>query len=176
MSFIKFFHATQTDDNDVERVKSCIHNIKTAVSVKSGVADFIDYDDSSVAFAGSKDRMELFLEIYTQKYDGKKYLYASLDDEVSWQEWDFETQAAFENNIVKHIADRVNRTIKTVTEKVKHKSYRQAVYYLEESSGEWVLLEEEQTENKLFCLIAANKTETEETVKTYKLSWDTTAE
>ncbi|MBP3692020.1 MAG: hypothetical protein J6I80_02110, partial [Clostridia bacterium] len=123
MSLFKFFHATKTYEEDIQREKECVLRIKNAISQKSGIDKFIDYDEFAVAFAGSKDNMELFLEICTQKYDGKKYLYASVDDEVSWHEWDFDNLDEFENNIVDYIANRVNRTIKTVTE-VKNKSFR----------------------------------------------------
>ena len=176
MGLFKFFHATKTLEEDIQREKDCIARIKQAVSQKCGIDKFVDYDDFTVAFAGSKDNMELLLEICTQKYDGKKYLYASLDDEVSWQEWDFDNLDEFENNIIEHIANRVNRTVKTVIKKVKHKSYQETVYYLDNETNEWVLMEDDQTEDKFVCFIAANKTETEETIKTYKLethaSWD----
>ena len=71
--------------------------------------------------------MELMLQISTQKYERKKYLYASLDDEVSWHEWDFGSIYEFENNIIEYIANRVNRTIKTVTE-VSRECFRMASY------------------------------------------------
>ena len=112
MSLFKFFHSTKTLEEDIQREKDCILRIKQAVSQKCGIDEFIDYDEFAVAFAGSKDNMELLLEICTQKCDDKKYLYASLDDEVSWQEWDFDNLDEFENNIIDHIANRVNRTIK----------------------------------------------------------------
>ena len=115
MSLFKFFHTTKTDEEDIQREKDCITRIKQAVSQKCGIDNFIDYDDFTVAFAGSKDNIELMLEICTQKYDGKKYLYASVDDEVSWQEWDFDNSDEFENNIVEYIANRVNRTIKILS-------------------------------------------------------------
>ena len=169
MAFFKFFHATKTLEEDIQREKDCILRIKNAVSQKCGIDKFVDYDDFTVAFAGSKDNMELLLEICTQKYDGKKYLYASVDHEVSWQEWDFDNLDEFENNIIEHIANRVNRTVKTVIKKVKHKSYQETVYYLDNETNEWVLMEDDQTEDKFVCFIAANKTETEETIKTYKL-------
>ena len=169
MSLFKFFHTTKTYDEDIQREKDCIARIKQAVSNKCGIDNFIDYDDYTVAFAGSKDNMELMLEICTQKYDGKKYLYASVDDEVSWQEWDFNNLDEFENNIIEHIANRVNRTIKTVIKKAKHESYQETVYYLDRETNEWVLIEDDQTDDKLVCFIAANKTETTETIKTYKL-------
>ena len=169
MALFKFFHATKTLEEDIQREKDCILRIKNAVSQKCGIDKFVDYDDFTVAFAGSKDNMELMLEICTQKCQGKKYLYASVDDEVSWQEWDFNNLDEFENNIIEYIANRVNRTIKTVIKKVKHKSYQKTVYYLNNETNEWVLMEDDQTEDTFVCFIAANKTETEETIKTYKL-------
>ena len=176
MSLFKFFHSTKTLEEDIQREKDYILRIKNAVSQKCGIDNFIDYDDFTVAFAGSKDNMELMLEICTQKCQGKKYLYASVDDEVSWQEWDFNNLDEFENNIIEYIANRVNRTVKTVIKKVKHKSYQETVYYLDNETNEWVLMEDDQTEDKFVCFIAANKTETNETIKTYKLqtsvSWD----
>ena len=113
--------------------------------------------------------MELILEICTQECDGKNYLYASVDDEVSWQEWDFDNPDEFENNIIDYIASRVNRTIKTVIKKVKHKSYQETVYYLDETTNEWIVVNDHRTEDKKFCLIVANKTETTETIRIYKL-------
>ena len=72
----KFFRSNKDDEIDIEKEKNCIRIIKQSVSEKCGISDFIDYDDFTVAFAGSKDNMQLMLEICTQKYDGKKYLYA----------------------------------------------------------------------------------------------------
>ena len=57
----------------------------------------------------------------------------------------------------------------TGCKKVKHKSYQETVYYLDKETNEWVLMEDDQTEDMFVCFIAANKTETEETIKTYKL-------
>lgn len=170
MSLLKFFHATKTLEEDIQREKDCILRIKNAVSQKCGIDNFIDYDDFTVAFAGSKDNMELLLEICTQKCDGKKYLYASLDDEVSWQEWDFDNLNEFEDNIIDHIANRVNRTIKTVTE-VNKKNFRIASYYLDEN-GEWVCFEDHSSDSKWFCFITNLLTESSETIKTYKLEAD----
>lgn len=167
MSLFKFFHATKTYEEDIQREKDCITRIKQAVSQKCGIDNFIDYDDFTVAFAGSKDNMELMLEISTQKCDGKKYLYASVDDDVSWQEWDFDNLDEFENNIIDHIANRVNRTIKTVTE-VKNKSFRIVSYYLDEN-GEWICFEDHSSDSKWFCFITSHLTKSSETIKTYKL-------
>ena len=169
MGFLKFFHTTNTKAEDIKIEKECILKIKNSVSEKSGIDKFIDYDDFTVAFAGSKDNMELMLEISTQKYDGKKYLYASVDDEISWQEWDFQNRDEFENNIIEYISNRVGRTIKTVIQKEKNKSYRETVYYLDETANEWILIEDEKTEDKLACLFVSKKTENIQTIKTYKL-------
>lgn len=117
MGLFKFFHTAKSFEEDIQREKACIARIKAAVSQRCGIDKFIDYDAFTVAFAGSKENMELLLEICTQKYDGKKYLYASVDDEVSWQGWDFDNTDEFENNIIEYIAHRVNRTIKTVIKK-----------------------------------------------------------
>ncbi len=167
MSLFKFFYATNTLEVDVQREKDCILRIKNAVSQKCGVNNFIDFDAATVAFAGSKDNMELMLEISSQKCEGKKYLYASVDGEVSWQEWDFDNLDEFENNIIEYIANRVNRTIKTVTE-VNNKNFSVLSYYLNDS-GEWICFEDHSSESKWFCFITARLTESSETIKTYKL-------
>ena len=78
MALFKFFHATKTLEEDIQREKDCILRIKNAVSQKCGIDKFVDYDDFTVAFAGSKDNMELLLEICTQKYDGKKINFSVL--------------------------------------------------------------------------------------------------
>ena len=167
MAWFKIFHSARCFEENFTREKACILRIKKAVSEKCGIDNFIDYDDFATAFAGTKDNMELMLEICTQKCEGKKYLYASVDDEVSWQEWDFDSLDEFENNIVDYIANRVNRTIKTVTE-VENKSFRVASYYLEDS-GEWVCFEDYRSDSKWFCCITACLSESGETIKTYKL-------
>lgn len=109
------------------------------------------------------------LDIFIQNYDGKNWLYASLDDEVSWQEWDYVNQEEFEQSIIDHLANRVNRTIKTTTETVKHKSYRQATCYWDDTNGKWALFEEYAISNNPFCRVVAKRTKTIETIKTYQL-------
>lgn len=167
MGLFKLFHATKRYEEDARREVDCVARIKQAVSQKCGIEHFVDYDEGTVAFAGSKDNMELMLEICTQKCDGKNYLYASVDDEVSWQEWDFDNLNEFENNIIDYIANRVNRTIKTVTE-VKNKSFRIASYYLDDN-GEWVCFEDHSSDSKWFYFITSHLTESSEKIKTYKL-------
>lgn len=167
MSLFKFFHSTKTYYEDVQREKECVVKIKEAVSKKCGVEHFIEYDDFTVAFAGSKENMELILEICTQKCDGKKCLYASVDDEASWQECDFDNLDEFENNIIEYIANRVNRTIKTTTE-VNNNNFRVTSYYMNEN-GDWICFEEHSSDSTSLCFIATHLTESSEIIKTYKL-------
>ena len=167
MGFFKLFHSTKKDEENAQREKDCIHRIKQAVCNKCGIDNFIDYDEFTVAFAGSKDNMDLMLEICTQKYDGKEYLYASVDDEVSWQEWDFDNLDEFEKDIISYIANRVNRTIKTVTE-VNNKNFKVTSYYMDKN-GEWVCFEEDSLGSKWVCFLASHLAESSETIKTYKL-------
>ncbi len=115
MSLFKFFRTAKITEDDIQRADGCVARIKQAVSQKCGIDDFIDCDDSTVAFARTKENKELLLEISVAKCGDKKYLYASVDDEVSWQEWDFDNLDEFENDIIDYIVNRVNRTVKTVT-------------------------------------------------------------
>lgn len=45
MALFKFFHATKTLEEDIQREKDCILRIKQAVSQKCGIDEFIDYDE-----------------------------------------------------------------------------------------------------------------------------------
>lgn len=169
MRFFRFFHATTNNSKDEQRAVDCLQAITSAVSQRTGIPKFIQYDANSVAFSGSKDHMELILTIYIQRTDGKNYLCASIDDEVSWNEWDFEDQADFQSSIINYLANRVNQTIRTVVEKVRHQSYHQSVYCWNNDTKEWILVEDDRIENALVCLVAARKTEITETIKTYSL-------
>ena len=168
MGFLKLFHAARISEEDAQREVGCIARIKQVVSQRCGINQFIEYDDTTVAFAGTKENMELMLEISTQKSGGKNYLYASLDDEFSWNEWDFENINEFETNIIDHIANRVNRTIKTVTE-VSNECFRMASYYLNDD-GDWICFEEDHLDSKVFGWIIAHLAKSEEIIKTYQLT------
>ena len=170
MSFFRFLRKIKNFDNkSSETEKACIARIKNAVAERCGTDEFIDCDDSSVAFSGSEEHKELLLELYTTKDKKGTYLNARVDDNFSWDESCFSSLSDFENDIIEHIANRVNRTIKTVIKTEKHKSYHETVYYLNEESNEWVMLEEEHTEDETICRLFADKTETVEIIKTYKL-------
>lgn len=98
---------------------------------------------------------------------GKLYLYADIDDEVSWQEWDFENQEDFENAVVEYIIPLVNRTIKTVTEKKRHKYIKVSHYYLN-TNNEWILIDEEVIGN-LFIRLFITKDSAKEEIKSYQI-------
>ena len=167
MSIIEFFSGTKVLEEDAHREKETVSRIRQEVSRRCGIDNFIIYDDFTVAFAGSKEDMKLMLDICTQKFEGKKYLYVSIDDEFSWQEWDYENTDDFENNIIDFIANRVNRTIKTVT-KIYRKNCTVASYYLNENK-EWVCFEEDSTDIKWFCVIASLLFKSNEIIREYKL-------
>jgi len=122
----QFFHSTKTSEEDIQRKKDCIAKIKQAVCNRCGIDPFIEDSDFTVAFAGSENKRELMLEICTQKYEGKNYLYASVDDEVSWHEWDFDNldpsrQLGMKNkgHVQLMLADQFRRLIGVEAQKIK---------------------------------------------------------
>ena len=152
-----------------QREKECIARIKNAVSQNCSIENFIEYDDFTVAFAGNKDDMDLLLELFTSVDENGQYLHANIDDEVSFDECDFDSLAAFEAAVIEYISNRVNHTIKTIITKEKGESHRRSVYVLNEDTDNWTLIEQEYTEDDLICHYFADRTETIETIKTYKL-------
>ena len=50
MALFKFFRAAKSYEEDIQREKACITRIKHEVSQKCGIDNFIDNDDSTVAF------------------------------------------------------------------------------------------------------------------------------
>lgn len=166
-SLFKLFWSAKPSEDDIKKEKECILRIKQSVSKKCNVDKFIDYDDFTVAFAGSKDDMKLILEICTQNSKNQKYLYASVDDEVSWQSCDFDSISDFEENIAKYIANRVNKTVKTVTDINKHK-LSVTSYYLNDN-GEWSCFEDECPDSIRLGFIASKIVKPTETINTYNL-------
>lgn len=136
---MKKFIKSQPNITDLQKVETSLKNIKDKIADINGISHFIELDDGSVAFAGTTEKPELLLEM---GIDNNSDLYASIDDEVSWQEWDFKTQEEFENDIVKYVSERINRTIKIVKEHKKHKYIRTTEYYLDKETNEWVLFAE----------------------------------
>lgn len=160
---MKFFHKINFSEMDTEKIISCLSRIKKSVSEKCGISNFIDYDDNTIAFAGTKKEMKLVLEIFTQKFKGKNYLIASIDDDISWYESDFENITDFEESIVKYISDRVNKTIKTVI-KNDNNGVTIESYYLT-GDGKWICFESERVD----VFFVSKITKSTETIKSYYL-------
>ncbi len=145
---------------------ACYERIRNRVAALCSVQKSIETDDG-IAFSGSREAPELLLTVSSVKTDGRYCLYADLDDEVSWQEWDFSDRTEFENDIAETIAVLVNRTVKTVTEQKKRKYLRRRRYYLNEQN-EWVLMEEE-TLTMWWLRLFLRKDSVEEDVKVYRM-------
>lgn len=167
MKLLRSFRSSNPSGEDWTRVDNCLCNIKNKISEQSGVSDFLEYENGCVAFSGTKDKPELFFDLSILKSEGKFHLYADIDDEVSWYEWDFESQEEFENEIVKYIAPLINRTIKTVTEKKKHKYLKHARYYLSDN-GEWIFIDEDIIDIQIVRLFLF-KDSIKEEIKEYRL-------
>lgn len=150
----------------MEKLHNCFENIISAVAEKSGVPRCARFEnDTTVAFSGSIDEPDLILEvsIYTDNN-----LSASLDDEVSWNEWDFENTDAFIEEIANYIAPLVNHTVKYIKEYKKHKSVHLKRLILDEEKKEWVTIEDETVDAALVRpFIAEDKIE--ERIKVYSI-------
>ncbi|MGM9681753.1 MAG: hypothetical protein ACI3XR_09645 [Eubacteriales bacterium] len=160
-----FKNSMPNDDINV-RMNTCYHNIKIKIINQCGIADIIE-KDGWIAFSGSIQKPELLLTLSTIKTDGKHYLYADLDDEVNWQEGDFANQDEFENAIVEYISPLVNRTIKRVTEKKKHKYIKTSRYYLNDNN-QWILIDEDVIDF-LFIRLFITKDCIKEKLKSYQI-------
>lgn len=158
-----YFSTTATNDN--ARIQACYAGIKEKVAKLCGVSNFIE-KDGWVAFSGTAEKPALQLTLTTMKTGGKLYLYADVDDAISWQEWDYASAAEFEDEIVSYIAPMVNRIVKIVTEKKKHAYMKISRYYLD--GGQWVFIDEE-TEDFRLLRITILKDSYKETIREYRL-------
>ena len=162
VGLFRFFRAAKPIEADPQRVENCFANIRQKVSRISGVSSFIEIGDNVVAFAGTQDHPKLILQMELIKTRGAHYLYASMYDKLSWQEWDYKTQDAFEDSIVEFICGKIDRTIKTVTELKKHKYVRVTEYVLDKETGEWILLSDKKLSWLLIRLLVQEDSVTEE--------------
>jgi len=165
MKLFRFFRAAKTDDHTVMRETACVDDIRGMIKSLQNDAQYICCGDNAIAFSGTSKQPKLLLEISTQKSSGQKYLYASVDDEASWQEWDYDTYDEFVSDIARYIAARIGRTVKTVTE-VSRSRFRIASYCLE-ADGSWAVLEDESTDNRLVCFVASLFSKSGEVIDTY---------
>lgn len=161
---MKTFNSSAHNDGINTRINTCYDNIKSKITNQCGTVDFIE-NNGWIAFSGSFQKPELLLTLSAMKTEGKHYLYADIDDEISWQEWDFENQEDFENAIVEYISLLINRTIKTVTEKKKHRYIKISRYYLN-NNNEWILIDEDVIDFWLIRLFIT-KDSTREELKSY---------
>ncbi len=169
MNFIKRLKLRPEKEAEAEdsgRRAECLARIKAAVAQRAGTARVIEAEDGAVAFAGSRENRKLLLELSTVKGgDGKRFLYASVDDEVSWQEDDFESAAEFEAAISDYIARRVGRTVKTVTTAEKGKLTVKTYY--RNDAGEWVPLSDETVRGRVVSFLARRLKMPGESTETY---------
>lgn len=138
MPFFKPKHTT------TKNPKECLDNIKRKISEKTGISNFVDLDETSAAFSGTVDNYDLYVSLDIVRKRGKDYLYAYMEDHFEWYEWDYDSQIEFENKIVEHFCEYINRTIKTITETKRHKYIRVTEYYLDKETNEWVLMSDEK--------------------------------
>ena len=116
MKLFRFSRAAKTDDHAAARETACADDIRRMIKSLQNDAQYICCGDNAIAFSGTSKQPKLLLEISTQKSGGQKYLYASVDDEASWQEWDYDSYDEFSADIARYINARIGRTVKTVTE------------------------------------------------------------
>lgn len=161
---MKLFHNATNNDDINARINTCYNNIKSKITNRCGKIDFIE-ENGSIAFSGNAQNSELLLTLSIMKVEGKHYLYADLDDQISWQEWDFENQEDFENAITDYISLMINRTIKTVTEKKRHRYIKTSRYYL--NNNKWFFIDEDVVDSWLIRLFIT-KDSTKEEVKSYQ--------
>ncbi|MCH5299349.1 MAG: hypothetical protein J1E96_06265 [Ruminococcus sp.] len=157
---------SQNHPNIHKSLSNCYNNIMTKVSNNCGITNFIE-NKEYIAFSGSAQNPNLVLSLSMMKTNGEHYIYADLDDEVSWQEGDFNNQDEFENAIVEYVSPLINRTIKTVTEKKKHSFIKTSRYYLSDSDN-WILIDEEVVDY-FFIKLFTFKDSIKEDIKVYQL-------
>lgn len=149
---------------DMEKLQNCFEKIISEVATKSGVPRCVRFEDNTtVAFSGSVDEPDLILEVGIDTDDN---LSASLDDEVSWNEIDFENTDAFVEEITNYIAPLVNHTVKYIKEYKKNKSIHFKRLVLDEEIKEWITLEDEMIDNAL-ARPFITKDKIEEIIKAY---------
>lgn len=161
----KTYHFATTKQGDEARLQTCYRNIADKVAQLRGISGCIQ-GKGWIAFAGTAEKPALQLTLTTMKTGGRLYLYADVDDEISWQEWDYDSQAAFEGEIAAYIAPMVNRIVKIVTEKKKQAYMKLSRYYLED--GRWVLIDEE-TEDFRLLRMTILKDSYKEKIREYRL-------
>ena len=140
MDLLSRFGNLSLSDEDSARIEACYKDIKEKIIALRGEVKVIK-KESGIAFAGSMHDPKLFLSLSMVLDNGKHLLLADFDGGTYWQEWDYESLDEFENAISNYIAPMINRKVKTVIEKERHKYIKISRYY-SEGGDNWVLIEE----------------------------------
>ena len=140
MDFLGRFSGLSLSEEDSARIANCYNDIKEKITELRGKVNFIEEKDW-IAFSGTKYEPKLMLSLSMVLDNGKHLLLADFDGGSYWQEWDYKSLDEFENAIVNYVAPMINRKVKTVIEKKRHKYIKVTRYYLE-GKDDWVLIDE----------------------------------
>lgn len=88
---------------DRERAENSLRNIARKVTERNRDIVFSECEAGGIAFTCHNTGFTLVLDINITAAYGKPYLFADLNDTLSWQEWDFDTAEEFEADIVAEI-------------------------------------------------------------------------
>ena len=135
---------TKPKNTTHKKPKECLDNIKRKIAERTNVSNFVDLGETSAAFSGTVDHYDLYISLDVVKKRGKEYLYAYMEDRFEWYEWDYDSQKEFEDKIVEYFCERINRTIKTITETKRHQYVRVTEYYLDKETNEWILMSDDK--------------------------------
>lgn len=151
---------------DFDKLQKSFDAIVSGVAEKSGISRCVRFEnDTVVAFSGSIDEPDLLLVV---SIDTDNNLSASLDDEVSWNEFDFENTDEFIEEIVNYIAPLINHTVKYIKEYKKHTSIRFRTLMLDEEKNEWITIADDTTDEIIIRPLIF-KDKTEEKIKVYSI-------
>ncbi len=139
--------------------------IADAITAATGVTGIPGPEDT-LRFGGSAAHPLLVLCVFVVQSDGKEWLYADLDDEISWHEWDFPAVEALEEQVVATVVPMVDQVVKTVRETKRFQHLKIATY--RQTDGGWELIEEDVCRHPLIKLFLW-KNRITETVTDYRL-------
>lgn len=140
MDFITRYSGLSLSDDDNARMAACYNDIKEKITELRGKVNIIE-KDGWIAFSGSMYEPKLMLSLSMVLDNGKHLLMADFDGGAYWQEWDYKSLDEFENAIVSYVAPMINRKVKTVIEKERHK-YIKVSRYFSDGGDDWTLIDE----------------------------------
>lgn len=146
----------------------CLANVKRKIAEKTGISKCVDLGETDAAFSGTVENYDLYISLDVMKKRGKEYLHAYMEDRLEWYEWEYASQNEFEDEIVAYFCEKINRTIKTVTETKRHKYVRVTEYYLDKETNDWVLMSDDKVSWLIMRPFIAEDSITEE-IKEYHL-------